>query len=73
MSVMSIAPTVMACGTRAGEVVLASMLELPAATTAVTPELIRATTASSIAVEAPPPSDADATLGRPEAAAAVRT
>jgi len=70
---MSIAPTVMAVATRAGEVVPAFTLELPAAMTVGTPESISAVTASSIAVEAPPLSDADATLGRPEAAAADLT
>jgi len=70
---MSIAPTAMAAVTRAGEVFPASTLELPAAMTVGTPELISDETASSSAVEAPPPNEADATLGRPEAAAADRT
>src|SRR5206468_5388053 len=63
VSVLSVAATVIAAATRAGEVVQASVLLLPAAMQNVTPELIAPLTASSRAWEAPPPSDMLATAG----------
>lgn len=50
-------PTVKAAATRAGEVVLASVLELPAATETKMPALIAEFTALSRVVSAPPPRD----------------
>ena len=47
VSVLSVAATVIAAATRAGEVVQASVLLLPAAMQNVTPELIAPLTASS--------------------------
>src|SRR5919199_4119697 len=53
----------MAAGVRAGEVVHASTLLLPAATQNVTPALTAFVTASSSACDAPPPNDMFATAG----------
>ena len=54
-SVVVVAPTVLAAATRAGEVVQASVFELPAAMAYETPELIELLTAVSSAELAPPP------------------
>src|SRR5262245_19674482 len=54
-SVLVVAPIVFAAATRAGEVVHASALELPAAIAYETPELIEVLTAVSSDVLAPPP------------------
>src|ERR1044072_7387593 len=62
-SLMSEALTVMASGTRAGEKLQASLLELPDAIAYVTPEAIEACTAASIAVSTPPPRLMFATAG----------
>lgn len=67
------APTVTAEATRAGEVVDASTLELPAASVKCTPDEIAEATALSRAVETPPPKDMFATEGRPDDAAALLT
>src|SRR5262249_28720328 len=64
VSVLSVAATVIAAATRAGDVVQASVLLLPAAMQKVTPELIAPLTASSSACDAPPPRDMLATAGR---------
>ena len=56
-------PTVMALAARAGEVVQASVLLLPAATAIGTPELARLFTAVSSALDAPPPRLMFATAG----------
>ena len=56
-------PTVRACATRAGEELQAFALLLPAAIAKVTPEAIALRTASSSAVEAPPPRLMFATAG----------
>src|SRR5262249_51110946 len=63
VSVLSVAATVIAAATRAGDVVQASTLLLPAAMENVTPELIAPLTALSSAEDAPPPSDMLATAG----------
>lgn len=63
-SLLVVDPTVMAAGTRDGEVLQALALLLPAATTIVTPALMAAFTAVSMAVDAPPPKDILATAGR---------
>jgi hypothetical protein len=64
-SAMVMAPTVMAAGARAGLVLAASVPSFPAATATGTPALAKAVMALSTVVEAPPPSDMDATEGRP--------
>ena len=61
----SLAATVSALGTRAGELVHASTAELPAAATTVTPSLTRAWTAVSTMVLAVPPRLRLATAGVP--------
>src|SRR5688572_26827682 len=63
-SVLVLEPTVMAAGTRAGELLQALVLEFPAATPKVTPRPMAAFTALSRAVEAPPPRLMLATAGR---------
>ena len=65
MSAIVEAPTVMAAPTRAGEVLMASTLRLPAATTVVTPELMRLVMASSKACVASPVKLKEATAGPP--------
>ncbi len=62
-SLPSHAATVIASGTRAGEVLLQFVCALPAATQNTTPSAIARLTAASSAVEAPPPSDRFATAG----------
>ena len=57
-------PTVIAAAARAGETLQAFWLSLPAATATVTPALTMRLTASSVAVEAPPPRLMLATAGR---------
>ena len=64
-SVIVVAPTVMAFGTRAGDVVQAFTLLFPAAIAYVTPSLMELVTAVSKAVEAPPPKLMLATAGCP--------
>jgi hypothetical protein len=62
-SVFVVLPTVSACVTRAGEELHAFALLLPAAIAKVTPAAIAFRTASSSAVEAPPPRLMFATAG----------
>src|SRR3954464_14553580 len=62
-SLLVVAPTVMALGTRLGEPLHALPLSLPAATAKVTPLAIAALTALSTAVEALPPRLMLATAG----------
>jgi len=60
-------PTVIADGTNAGENPQASLLELPPATTTVTPDPVAASTASAMACWVPvPPKLMLATTGRVE-------
>ena len=63
-SVLVVAPTVSAAGTRAGELPQASAFELPAATAYTTPAAIELLIAASSALEAPPPRLMLATAGR---------
>src|SRR5262245_61056389 len=63
-SVLVVEPTVMAAPTRAGELLHALALELPAAMAKVTLRLMAPTTALSSAVLAPPPRLMLATAGR---------
>ena len=63
----SVAATVTAAGTRAGDAEQASAEELPAATTTVTPSLMREFTAESTVELAPPPRLMFATAGCPAA------
>ena len=63
VSVRSLAATVIAFGTRAGEDLHASCFEFPAATTTVTPSAMRLLTAVSNAKDAPPPKLMFATAG----------
>merc|ERR1719226_164278 len=66
-SVEVVLPTVIALGTYAGENPQASALELPAATTPVTPEFVAASTASRMPATTPlPPKLMLATAGRTE-------
>jgi hypothetical protein len=67
------APTVMADGARAGEVLAALVALLPAATVTWMPEPVSEATALSRAVLAEPPSDMVAIEGRPDDAAWVPT
>ena len=62
-SVLVVAPTVTAAGTRDGEPAQALVFSLPAATAKVTPAAIAPFTAVSSAVEAPPPRLMLATAG----------
>jgi hypothetical protein len=62
-SLLSVAPTVIASATRAGDAVEASADEFPAAIAYTTPSAIERRTASSRAVDVPPPSDILATAG----------
>src|SRR6185369_14716740 len=62
-SLVVVAPTVIAFAARAGDVLHASALLLPAATAIGTPELARLLTAVSRALEAPPPRLMFATAG----------
>src|SRR5437899_6578240 len=64
VSLLSVAATVMAAATRAGDVVQASVLLVPAAMQNVTPALIAPLAESSSACDAPPPRDMLATAGR---------
>ena len=64
-SVLVVEPTVIAFGARAGELLQALALSLPAATAMVMPSVIARCTASSVACEAPPPRDMFATAGCP--------
>src|SRR5690349_2571072 len=64
-SLIVVAPTVIALGTSAGEVVHASTLLLPAAIAYVTPSLMELVTAVSSAEERPPPKLMLATAGWP--------
>ena len=66
-SLISLAATVIAAGTRAGDDLQASCLEFPAATTTITPSFIRLFTAVSIAEEARPPRLIFATALTPDA------
>src|SRR6266508_754269 len=63
LSLMSVAPTVIAAGTRAGLKLQALALLLPAAMAYVTPELIELATALSRVVSMPPPRLMFATAG----------
>src|SRR5262249_31992209 len=54
-SVLVVEPTVIAAGTRAGDVLHASALSLPAATAYVTPSAMELVTALSSVVSMPPP------------------
>ena len=67
MSDESVAATVTALSVRAGDDVQASAVELPAATTTVTPSFTTARTASSTLAIAPPPRLMFATAGVPAA------
>jgi len=55
LSFESVAPTVMALGTKAGDLVHASVFSLPAATTTTTPELTAALIAFLYALDVPGP------------------
>ena len=56
-SALVVAPTVIAEGARAGDLVHASLLSFPAATTTVIPLFVNLVTAASIVDDAPPPRD----------------
>jgi hypothetical protein len=65
----SIAPTVMASAVDAGDLLHASPLSLPAATTVKTPAWYAAPMASSYRLEPPPPRLIERTAGRPRSVA----
>ncbi len=66
-SALVVAPTVIACGARAGDALHASAPSLPAATAKLTPSSMPRWTAASSVAEMPPPRLMFATAGAPAA------